>query len=343
MVATTMAKWCTAISDRIIGQTKADQELFFQIFQVPSFSKHERCRHREVVPCVRHSRMLTASVHQLCLAGICCSIVGWALSTTLVCYACREVTKCSIFNTKSSPPGAVSKWLRANGFNVGVCIIYFAKAEFYCALLFSASLATTCIATAWSVLFPDDAAIVEMKYFESASLLAGSSDRDVFVASAAFVIVAACGYFVFLMVLQYFRAGLGIIPFFVGSIGGVITKSIRWHIDTTWTFLTLRYFAVSDVDYLNDKRPLFESVDMVRLRYGVRKSPAIFILCKVVVIVDGFFMLVLRRNTKMNATIIYSQQSSATALGFCRLASALSSMSPQIASSDVRFVFRKAA
>ncbi len=55
----------------------------------------------------------------------------------------------------------------------------------------------------------------------------------------------------------------------VRCVGGQLTAVVRWNIDTLWTLLMLRFFAVSSVDRLKDGRRVFEGVDMARHRYGV--------------------------------------------------------------------------
>jgi hypothetical protein len=153
--------------------------------------------------------------------------------------------------------------MRGRGVNVGSCISAYARHEVYCGVLTAAGFSCATATAIWEWLAS------ARPSSQSQHHLADATDASAMLVSAVATATAALLYFGWRCVARVRAAHGGIIPFVVRRIGCVITRVIRWHIDTTWTYITLQYFVVSDVDHLKDGRTIFEGVDMVRHRYGL--------------------------------------------------------------------------
>lgn len=221
---------------------------------------------------VGQSRQMAGTIAVCCAIGA-ASTLAWIVASVACFWACHLVTNTAVANADGTR-GKHSKlalWARKKGFNVGYCIVEYARVELYCAVVLATSVSVAVAAAVWdrvlawqtSFVVSDDHP-VDILSREAAVV----TDVDALLITTGVFVVAAVAYLAFRAVAWVRVAHGGVVPFVMRFFGGLITGAIRWHIDTTWTWLTLKYFAASDIDFLKDGLPIFDGVDMVRHRYG---------------------------------------------------------------------------
>jgi hypothetical protein len=190
-------------------------------------------------------------------------LVGWLLASAWVIGTCHVLTRSAPFHSDGSrgDHSRLAIWMRGRGVTVGSCIYSYARAEAYCGVLTAAGVSCAMATAVWECL--------ASARYSHARQLADATDASAVLVSAIVTAAAALLYLCWRCVARLRAAHGGVVPFVMRRIGCVVAGAIRWHIDTTWTYITLQYFSVSDVDRLKDGRTIFDGVDMVRHRYGL--------------------------------------------------------------------------